>query len=214
MISGGPFLSRSLCFTAEKSCRILSPLWLSYFFSRSRSWLARASQKGTWQANLSHKKYVMRPHLVGTFYPKKFTFSPLYSKKWPRKEKPPQICGGFSCFPVFSSFLFLPFFALVFLLSLLLFDILKPKKVPTRWGLSHKKNVMRAQPLHEKIPSKLPWRPFLSPVPSISTLAVLIRPGKFRDAPDTFNFLRHVMRAIWSVRPKCSHRCVSLKETL
>ena len=35
----------------------------------------------------------------------------------------------------------------------------------------------------------------------------------FRDAPDTFNFLRHVMSAIWSVRPKCSHRCVSLKET-
>ena len=35
----------------------------------------------------------------------------------------------------------------------------------------------------------------------------------FRDAPDTFNFLRHVMRAIWSVRPKCSHRFVSLKET-
>ena len=34
----------------------------------------------------------------------------------------------------------------------------------------------------------------------------------FRKAPDTFNFLRHVMRAIWSVRPKCSHRCVSLKE--
>ena len=27
------------------------------------------------------------------------------------------------------------------------------------------------------------------------------------------NFLRHVMRAIWSVRPKCSHRCVSLKKT-
>ena len=36
---------------------------------------------------------------------------------------------------------------------------------------------------------------------------------RFRKAPDTFNFLRHVMRAIWSVRPKCSHRCVSLKET-
>ena len=34
-----------------------------------------------------------------------------------------------------------------------------------------------------------------------------------RNAPDTFNFLRHVMRAIWSVRPKCSHKCVSLKET-
>ena len=27
------------------------------------------------------------------------------------------------------------------------------------------------------------------------------------------NCLRHVMRAIWSVRPKCSHRCVSLTET-
>ena len=34
-----------------------------------------------------------------------------------------------------------------------------------------------------------------------------------RKAPDTFNFLRHVMRAIWSVRPKCSHRCVSLKKS-
>ena len=36
---------------------------------------------------------------------------------------------------------------------------------------------------------------------------------RFRRAPDTSNFLRHVMRAICSVRPKCSHRCVSLKET-
>ena len=35
----------------------------------------------------------------------------------------------------------------------------------------------------------------------------------FREAPDTFTFLRHVMRAILSVRPKCSHRCISLKET-
>ena len=34
-----------------------------------------------------------------------------------------------------------------------------------------------------------------------------------RNAPDTFIFLRHVMRALWSVRPKCSHKCVSLKET-
>ena len=34
-----------------------------------------------------------------------------------------------------------------------------------------------------------------------------------RKAPDMFKLLRHVMRAIWSVRPKCSHRCVSLKET-
>ena len=38
-------------------------------------------------------------------------------------------------------------------------------------------------------------------------------PLLLRKAPDTFNFLRHVMRAILSVRPKCSHRCVSLKET-
>ena len=28
-----------------------------------------------------------------------------------------------------------------------------------------------------------------------------------RKAHDTFNFLRDVMRAIWSVRRKCSHRC-------
>ena len=41
----------------------------------------------------------------------------------------------------------------------------------------------------------------------------LIFPFFFRKAPDTFNFLRHAMRAISSVRPKCSHRCVSLKET-
>ena len=34
-----------------------------------------------------------------------------------------------------------------------------------------------------------------------------------RNAPDTFIFLRHVTRATWSVRPKCSHKCVSLKET-
>ena len=34
-----------------------------------------------------------------------------------------------------------------------------------------------------------------------------------RKAPDTFSFLSHIMRAILSVWPKCSHRCVSLKET-
>ena len=37
--------------------------------------------------------------------------------------------------------------------------------------------------------------------------------SQISKVPDTFNFLRHVMRAIWSVRPKCSHRCVSLEET-
>ena len=36
---------------------------------------------------------------------------------------------------------------------------------------------------------------------------------KFRKAPDTFKFLRHVMRAILSGRPNSSHRCVSLKES-
>ena len=45
-------------------------------------------------------------------------------------------------------------------------------------------------------------------------LAVSEHQKNFRKAPGTFNFLRHVMRAILSVRPKCSHRCVSLKETL
>ena len=35
-----------------------------------------------------------------------------------------------------------------------------------------------------------------------------------RKGLDTFKFFGHVMRAILSVRPKCSHRCVSLKETL
>ena len=34
-----------------------------------------------------------------------------------------------------------------------------------------------------------------------------------RREPDTFKFLRHVMRAILSARPKCSHRCVSQQET-
>ena len=34
-----------------------------------------------------------------------------------------------------------------------------------------------------------------------------------RKAPDKFNFSRHVMRAILFVRPNCSHRCVSLKES-
>ena len=37
---------------------------------------------------------------------------------------------------------------------------------------------------------------------------------KFREAPDTFNFLRHVMRAILSVRPKWSHRRICLKYPL
>ena len=35
-----------------------------------------------------------------------------------------------------------------------------------------------------------------------------------RDAPETCKSLRHVVRAILSVRPKCSHRRASLKESL
>ena len=54
----------------------------------------------------------------------------------------------------------------------------------------------------------IPWTCPVCPVDILSNLW-----GIVRDAPDTFNFLRHVMRAIWSVRPKCSHRCVTLKET-
>ena len=36
---------------------------------------------------------------------------------------------------------------------------------------------------------------------------------RIRKAPGTFKCLRRVARAILSVRPKCSHRCVSLKES-
>ena len=41
----------------------------------------------------------------------------------------------------------------------------------------------------------------------------IVKPQVLRKAPDALNFLRCAMRAILSVRPKCSHRCVSLKET-
>ena len=36
--------------------------------------------------------------------------------------------------------------------------------------------------------------------------------SKFRKAADTFKLLRHVMRVIMSVRPKCSYRCISRME--
>ena len=38
-------------------------------------------------------------------------------------------------------------------------------------------------------------------------------PRIVREVPDTLNFLRRALRAILSVRPKCSHRCFSLKES-
>ena len=44
-------------------------------------------------------------------------------------------------------------------------------------------------------------------------VSTLHKPACFRHASDTCNFLRHAMRALLSVRPKCSHRCVSLKES-
>ena len=70
-----------------------------------------------------------RPQLVGAFYPKN-SFSQFYRKKnlhlW-----------GFFMFPGFFFFLLSVFFCLRFSSIPLLFDILKPKRVPTRWGLWH-----------------------------------------------------------------------------
>ena len=62
----------------------------------------------------------------------KSQFSPSFIVKI-GQEKPPQICGGFSCFQVFllSSFCL---FCLSFSSLPLLFDILNSKIVPTRWG--------------------------------------------------------------------------------
>ena len=48
---------------------------------------------------------------------------------------------------------------------------------------------------------------------TLKTVTSLPSTPKFREASDTFKVLRHVMRAIWSVRPNCSHRRVSPKET-
>ena len=77
-------------------------------------------------------------------------------------------------------------------------------------------------PPHMQYVGRHSWRP-MSPIPhpqKFSRLfpSVFSSSGKYRKspffqkAPDTFNFLRHVMRAILFVRPKCSHRCVSPKE--
>ena len=52
------------------------------------------------------------------------------------------------------------------------------------------------------------FSPLFSLFFSISESKILV----IRKALDTLNSLRHVMGAILSVRPKCSHRCVSLKE--
>ena len=68
----------------------------------------------------------------------------------------------------------------------------------------------KTSPLNLEKVAKNPVEKIASnPVTSVAVMVFSQKGG----APDTFNFLRHVMRAIWSVRPKCSHRCVSLKET-
>ena len=43
--------------------------------------------------------------------------------------------------------------------------------------------------------------------------AASLRKAYFRKAPDMSKCLRQVMRATFSVRPKCSHKCASLKES-
>ena len=64
---------------------------------------------------------------------------------------------------------------------------------------------------HPKQPLKVTFRPrrviFQSPEERSESHFFFLGGGG-----GTFQWL-HVMRAIWSVRPKCSHRCVSLKET-
>ena len=59
----------------------------------------------------------------GYILSKIFTFFPNFIVK-NGQEKPPQICGGFSCFPVLFFFLISAFFWLSF-----------SSLVPTRWGL-------------------------------------------------------------------------------
>ena len=59
----------------------------------------------------------------------KSQFFPSFIVKF-GQEKPPQKRGGFSCFQVFSSFFFLPFFAFVFLLSLCISTSWSLKRYP------------------------------------------------------------------------------------
>ena len=49
---------------------------------------------------------------------------------------------------------------------------------------------------------------------SVPPIGVIGKSAFGLRAPDTFNFLRHIMRAISSVQPNCFHRCVSLKKPL
>ena len=75
----------------------------------------------------------------------KFHFPQFYrfgQKKMARKKKThthTNLWGFFMC-PSFFFFLLSAFFSLSFSSLPLLFDILKPKKVPTRWGLWHINN--------------------------------------------------------------------------
>ena len=71
----------------------------------------------------------------------------------------------------------------------------------TRKGSQHTKSIARRQKIVTYFAVAL-WLPS-----STKTLHA------FRKEPDTFKLLRHVMTAILFVRPKCSHRRVSLKES-
>ena len=62
-------------------------------------------------------------------------FSQFYSKQWP-EQTPTNLCFFFM-FPSFFFFLLSAFFCLSLSSLPLLFDILKPKKVHTKWGLWH-----------------------------------------------------------------------------
>ena len=68
-------------------------------------------------------------------------------------------------------------------------------------------------PLSQRVSCVISFLVFPVGGPPLKTVTSLNKEARLREAPDTFNFLRHVVRAIWSVRAKCSHRCVSLKET-
>ena len=78
---------------------------------------------------------------------------------------------------------------------------------PKGWG--PKSSVRPSKPSETKLLGGIS-REFCRDIPQKSGIFAGI---SLRKVNDTFNFLRRAMRALWSVRPKCSHRCVSLTET-
>ena len=67
--------------------------------------------------------------------------------------------------------------------------------------------------MSERTLRNLPWPQTNAIKTSWDSSVPWLKPSRLGNAPDTFNFLREVMRAMLSVTPKCSHRCVSLKES-